>query len=400
MTSRATRLLARVRRQSLSIGLRGPSLAPAGAPAGAGDALAAWLDSGYHGEMAYMARVGRQRSNPTAWASWARTTALFADAYEGGGGESARPGHGIVSRYARGDDYHTVLSKKIGSLCDIITAAGSRALPFVDTSPLMERALAARGGLGWIGKNANLIAAGQGSYFFLGGLVTDVEWEATPAVSDGCGDCTACLDACPTRAIVSPRVVDARRCISYLTIELKGAIPRDLRSGIGNRIFGCDICQEVCPWNDEVSVLSERAYGSRPGMDSPSLNDLALMSEQTFFDRFRGTAVRRARWRGLLRNVMVALGNWGDPRALEGLQAGLAHPDPLVREHAAWGLGQLDHDEARSILRQRLSTDTDPAVLEEIHLALARAADAGTAGPLSPASAGGAGQRRDQTENE
>ncbi len=363
-------LLAAVRDAARGAGLLGPAVAAAEPPPGAAEALDRWLGAGFNGEMGYMARLGASRADPGAWAGWARSVALFADRYDASPAP-ADPARAAISRYARGEDYHHVLMRKLERAGFPLRQAGRRVLPFVDTSPLMEKALAAAGGLGWIGKNGNLLRAGEGSWFVLGGLATDARWPADPPVEDQCGTCTLCLTGCPTGAIVAPGVVDARRCISYLTIELKGPIPRPLRSLMGNRVFGCDDCQEVCPYNGPGERATEPAYAPRPGTHGLPLLELATLTEAGFLERFRGTALRRPRWRGLLRNVMVALGNWGAPEAVPGLAAGLACSEPLVRGHAAWGLGRVGQARAREMLIAALRDETDPWVREEMAAALA-----------------------------
>jgi epoxyqueuosine reductase len=365
-------LLAQVRDAAAALGLTGPAVAAAEPPPGAGDALAEWLDRGYHGEMAYMDRLGRDRADPAHWAEWSRSVALFADSYLQGPPCSTDPAQAAISRYARGRDYHTVLKDKLRRLADRITAAGFRALPFVDSSPLMEKALAARGGLGWIGKNGNLLHSGRGSFFFLGGLVTDAVWPPDQQVEDECGTCDICITSCPTGAIVAPGVIDARRCISYLTIELKGAIPRDLRPMLGNRVFGCDDCQDVCPFNAGQVHDGDPAYA---GADTDAdLLALASLDAAAFRRRFFLTPIWRARYRGFLRNLMVALGNWGSESARAALTTALTHPEPLVREHAAWGLGRIGDDESRTALQHRAAAETDTDVAREIDLSLAESA--------------------------
>jgi epoxyqueuosine reductase len=375
------RLLDLVRDGARAQGLAGPSVARAGPAAGSAGALTAWLAQGMHGEMAYMARMGGARADPRAWAAWARSVAVFADPYPGAADPPPDPSRGVISRYARGSDYHGVLRAKLDALAALFARHGRLALPFVDTSPLMEKALAAAGGLGWIGKNGNLLRRGMGSWFFLGGIATDADWEPTPRAAEECGDCVACLPACPTGAIVSPGVVDARRCISYLTIELKGAMPAEMRPQVGSRIFGCDDCQEVCPWNSGSGPEADPAYLPRSPAPGPLLLDLASLEREEFQHRFRGTPVRRAGWRGLLRNVMVALGNWGSTEALPGAAHGLAHPEPLVRAHAAWALGRIGGAAARDLLRARALVENQADVRLEIDSALAMTGAAKAAVP-------------------
>ncbi|MCZ6833206.1 MAG: tRNA epoxyqueuosine(34) reductase QueG [Acidobacteria bacterium] len=362
-------LLEEVRRAAATMGLTGPAVALAEDPPGAGLALDTWLAAGHHGEMSYMARLGRRRADPRSWATWSRRVALFAQGYNHGSPCATTPSRAAISRYARGRDYHEVLKERLSRLIPIFEKAGYRALPFVDSSPLMEKALAAAGGLGWIGKNGNLLLPGAGSFFFLGGLATDAEWPLDSPVEDECGPCSLCITACPTAAIIAPGIIDARRCISYLTIELKGAIPLDLRPLMGNRVFGCDDCQDVCPLNAPPQPAGDTAYcGDQTHTD---LLDLAALDAESFRRRYRHTPVWRTRWRGLLRNVMVALGNWGSPTARDALAGGLEHAEPLVREHAAWGLGRIGDTASRALLTRRLPVETHAAVREEIRRCLA-----------------------------
>jgi epoxyqueuosine reductase len=363
-------LLQTIRRAARRQGLLGPAVTAAEPPPEAARHLERWLTEGCHGEMAYMARLGQARADPRSWAGWARSLALFAEPYGWGVGASTDPARGAISRYARGEDYHRILKEKLDALSAPLRAAGRQALPFVDSSPLMEKALAAAGGLGWIGKNANLLREGCGSFFFLGGVATDALWPPTPRVEDQCGTCDLCLLSCPTGAIVSPGVVDARRCVSYLTIELRGPIPRELRPAMGNRVFGCDDCQEVCPWNAGPPPPADPAYRDAVGRSDRSLLELAELTADQFRRQFARSPVRRARWQGLLRNVMVALGNWRHPRALPVLVRSLAHPESLVRGHAAWALGRLDGAAPREALRARLRRELETAVREEIQIAL------------------------------
>jgi epoxyqueuosine reductase len=284
------------------------------------------------------------------------------------------PLEGRVSRYARGEDYHGLIEERLGRLLAFVREeAGQevRGRACVDTGPVLERELARRAGLGWWGKNTCLIAGKAGSYFFLGELLLDLELEYDQPAADHCGTCTRCLDACPTRAFPEPYVLDARRCISYLNIELKGAIPGDLRAGMGDWIFGCDVCQEVCPWNRRAAPAAEPAFRARPGMENPALPELLALSQEEFAARFRRSPLRRAKRRGLLRNAAVALGNAGDRRAVPALVRALADEEPLVRAHAAWALGRLGGEEARAALVRALETEQDAAVRRELEEALA-----------------------------
>jgi epoxyqueuosine reductase len=307
-----------------------------------------WLRAGFNGEMGYMARHGVRRSRPAElvpgtvscisvrmnyWpAAAADATAALAD------GSVA-----YVSRYAVGRDYHKVLRARLQKLCDRIQGAvgpfGHRV--FTDSAPVLEKALARNAGLGWIGKHTNLIDRNAGSYFFLGEIYLDLELPVDSPGSAHCGSCSACLPACPTGAIVAPYRLDARRCISYLTIELTGAIPVEFRRAIGNRIYGCDDCQLVCPWNKFARPTAEKDFAVRHGLDQAQLTDLFAWSEAEFLERTRGSAIRRIGYERWLRNVAVALGNAPtSAQLIAALRSRAQHPSPLVREHVQWALAQ------------------------------------------------------------
>jgi epoxyqueuosine reductase len=317
--------------------------------------LERWLALGRHGDMGWMARHGRRRSRPAALVPGTVTVIsvrmdylppAVADAWS----VMADPTLGFVSRYALGRDYHKVLRRRLQRLADRIEETvgpfGYRA--FVDSAPVLEKALARNAGLGWIGKHTNLINRRAGSWFFLGELYTDLPLPPDPPASEHCGTCRACLDACPTDAIVAPFELDARRCISYLTIELEGSIPPPLRPLMGNRVYGCDDCQLVCPWNKFAALSVEPDFAARHGLDAPGLIELFAWDEETFLARTAGSAIRRighVRW---LRNIAVALGN--APRS-DAVRAALAarrdHPSGTVREHVTWALArQAEHPPA------------------------------------------------------
>ena len=304
-----------------------------------------WLDRGYAGEMHYLPKWASKRRDSRLPYDGVRSAIVVAMDYGG-----AAPS-GPVARYARGDDYHDVLDAKLRELHKWIAAELGRDVrgrAYVDTGPLLERDLARRAGLGWFGKNTNLIHPRLGSFFFLGALLIDLELTPdAPFESDHCGTCTRCIDACPTGAIVEPRVLDATKCISYLTIEAQGEIPLALRESIGELIYGCDICQDVCPWNEKFSrALPEGSpFAAREaiaGKNSRSLaRELLAMSPSEFSAAFKGSAMKRAKRRGLARNAAVALGNIGTADDVPTLEAALSHDEPLVREHAASALAQL-----------------------------------------------------------
>jgi epoxyqueuosine reductase len=347
-----------------------------------GTALHEWVAHGYHGEMAYMARNAPRSPVPATVVPGARSlvvVALYygdavpASAASRAPDDSHAAPRGRISRYAHGDDYHDVMGPRLRRLAEWLLAHGARtARYYVDTGPVIDRAAAHRAGIGWFGKNTLIITKrAYGSWVFLGEIVTDLELAADREAAGDCGRCRLCLDACPTGAIVAPYTVDARRCISYLTIEHRGAIPRQLRPQMGDHIFGCDICQTVCPHN--VRTAAARHPELRPRAETgprPELIPLLNITEAEFRRRFRGSPVKRAKRRGLRRNVAVALGNAGDISAVPALGTALDDPDALIRSHAAWALGRIGGDAARRVLRTRLAGESDPDVREEIALAL------------------------------
>jgi epoxyqueuosine reductase len=329
-----------------------------------------WLAARCHGEMGYLERQAAKRLEPRRVLAEARSVITLAAAYpevrapateardEAANAPDANatpPASrlaprassrltGFVARYARFDDYHDVLGERLKPLADFVNrlgGAGTRSLWYVDTGPLLERDLAQRAGLGFIGKHTNLISRPLGNWFFLAEILTTLALEPDAPEKNRCGTCARCLAACPTAAITAPFQLDARRCISYLTIELKGPIPVELRPAIGNRIFGCDDCLAVCPWNrfaQEGRLLRDHA---RADLAAPDLVELLSLDEAAFKRRFAGTPLLRAKRRGLLRNVGVALGNVGDARALPALRRAASDADPLVAEHAQWAIAQI-----------------------------------------------------------
>jgi epoxyqueuosine reductase len=314
-----------------------------------------WLEKGYHGEMEYMSRHGTRRSRPaelvegTVRVICARMDYLPEDAAPLAD-VMANPERGVVSRYALGRDYHKVLRRRLQQLASRVERAigpfGYRV--FVDSAPVLEKALAEKAGLGWIGKHSNLLDRAAGSWFFLGEIYTDLPLPIDPPLAAHCGDCVRCIDACPTGAIVAPYQVDARRCISYLTIELRGAIPESLRPLMGNRIYGCDDCQWVCPWNRFASPGAEDDFAPRHGLDAPDLVRLFAWDETTFLERTAGSPIRRIGYECWLRNIAVALGNAPTSKPVtEALEARKAHPSELVQEHVEWALQQHRNGGAR-----------------------------------------------------
>jgi epoxyqueuosine reductase len=310
--------------------------------------LMTWLESGYAGEMHYMARFNRRRARPAEikpgtlrvisvrsdyWPTQARDAeATLAD-----------PRSAYVSRYALGRDYHRLLRNRLQRLADAIEARigpfGHRV--FVDTGPVMEKPLARNAGLGWIGKHTNLIHPKAGSFFFLGELYVALPLPVDAPTGEHCGSCSACLPACPTGAIVAPYRLDARRCISYLTIELEGSIPEELRPLMGNRIYGCDDCQLVCPWNKFARLPSSDAYEPRHRLDASTLTELFAWTAEEFNERLQGSAIRRIGHDRWLRNIAVALGNAPTSAdVMAALESRVAHPSALVREHVQWALAR------------------------------------------------------------
>ena len=337
-------LSASVRRLGRELGF--DQVAIAGCDLGPDEAaLLTWLDAGYHGELGYMARHGVRRARPaTLVPGTIRVISVRMDYLRDGadpGAVLADPELGYISRYALGRDYHKVIRRRLQRLADHIESEvgefGYRA--FVDSAPVMEKPLARNAGIGWIGKHTNLINRGAGSWFFLGELYTDLPLEPdTPAI-DHCGTCRACIDACPTGAIVAPYQLDARLCISYLTIELQGPIPVALRPLVGNRIFGCDDCQLACPWNRFARTAAETDFDPRHGLDAASLVDLFAWTRDVYDARTEGMALRRLGYERWLRNIAVALGNAPpSPAVSAALERRRHDPSELVREHVGWAL--------------------------------------------------------------
>ncbi len=319
-------LAGRIKARARELGFEKAGIARAG-PLPRAAFLHDWLREGFHGGMAFMARAAEAREDLRKRFPWARSVLCVAKNYRAPGRAEG------ISRYAWGEDYHDLMAEPLRELCGIV---GGRAKGFVDTSAVMEKLWAREAGLGWQGKHSNLVARDLGSWFFLGGILTDLELEPdAPHTRDYCGTCTRCIDACPTGAITTPYVVDSRRCIAYLTIEHRGTIPPELRPLLGNHVFGCDLCLEACPWNKFSKETPERGFRAREG------DLLRFLSREEFDLRAAGTPLKRATYAGFLRNVAVALGNKGDRAAVPELEKGLAHEEPLVREHAAWALEKL-----------------------------------------------------------
>lgn len=340
-----SRLAERIRRWGRELGFQAVGIAGIDLSADERQLLD-WLARGQHGEMDYMSQHGTKRSRPAQLRPG--TLRVISVRMDYGTGEDAEAWRTLadgerayLARYALGRDYHKLLRARLQKLAARIEAEagpfGYRA--FVDSAPVLERALARDAGLGWIGKNTCLIDKRGGSWFFLGELYTDLPLPLDAPARDHCGTCTRCIDICPTRAIVAPYRLDARRCISYLTIELKGSIPEEFRAAIGNRIFGCDDCQLVCPWNKFARRHDEPDFRARNGLDQATLVELFAWSEEEFLRRTEGSAIRRTGYESWLRNLAVALGNApGTPAITAALRSRADHPSPVVREHVAWAL--------------------------------------------------------------
>jgi len=303
-----------------------------------------WLAAGMHGEMDYMAAHGTKRSRPAQLVPGTRAVIVGRINYRpAAAGIAEDPQRAAISRYALGRDYHKLLRARLQKLAERIEketgAFGHRV--FTDSAPVMEVPLAAKAGLGWRGKHTLLLARDAGSWFFLGEIYVDLPLPPDAPATDHCGSCRACLDACPTNAFVAPYALDARRCVSYLTIELKGAIPEPLRPLLGNRIYGCDDCQTVCPWNREAPATREPDFLPRHGLDAAALIDLFAWDEAGFDAKLAGSAIRRIGFERWLRNIAVALGNAPtSPEVVAALAARHEHPSALVREHVAWALAR------------------------------------------------------------
>jgi epoxyqueuosine reductase len=342
------------------------------------ESFAAWLRQGFAGELGYMERTAELRRDPRALVPWAVSVVSVGMNYYTPHPrlETTKNEKGWISRYAWGDDYHDLMKPRLEALLEAIRdmhGGPVEGKAFVDSGPVLERDFAGVAGLGWIGKNTHLISPKKGSWFFLGELFLSIELDYDRPMRDRCGKCDLCLKACPTSAFVGPYILDARRCISYLTIELKGWVPRHLRPLMGNHIFGCDICQEVCPYNVKARSSSEPAYAPRTGLYAPDLIPLLALTEREFRARFRGSPILRAKRRGFLRNVAVALGNIGNAEAVPALIHALDDEEPLVRGHGAWALGRIGTAEAVDALRRRLGSEEDTHVKVEIEEAIGEA---------------------------
>ena len=358
------RLAADLKTKAAALGFDLCRIAPASGAPESGARLAQWLAQGRHGDMQWMADTAERRAAPQALWPDVRACVMLGVNYAPGGDPLAatrRPQVGAVSVYARHRDYHDVLKGRLKLLAGAFAAqSGGAVKVFVDTAPVMEKPLAQAAGLGWQGKHTNLVSRDFGSWLFLGALFVDVALPPDPPETDHCGSCRACLDACPTGAFPAPYQLDARRCISYLTIEHKGPIPPDLRAGIGNRVYGCDDCLAVCPWN-KFAQQAREAKLVAPNWRDPPLAELAALDDAAFRQRFAGGPIKRIGHARFLRNVLIALGNSGDPALCASVRPHLQAGSALVRGAAVWALIRLAPEEAAA---QRVE-DSDPEVAQE-----------------------------------
>ncbi|MBU1257307.1 MAG: tRNA epoxyqueuosine(34) reductase QueG [Alphaproteobacteria bacterium] len=336
----------RLKVQAASLGFAACAIAPADVAPQAGKRLGEWLDAGHHGDMLWMEERAGQRGSPRGLWPDVRSVVMLGMSYAPGRDPLALadvPDRARISVYAQGKDYHDVVKKGLKSLARWLVEQQPGALKvFVDTAPVMEKPLAQGAGLGWQGKHSNLVSRQHGSWLFLGAIYTEIALEPDAPEVDHCGSCTACQTACPTDAFPSPYVVDARRCISYLTIEHKGPIPDELREGIGNRIYGCDDCLAVCPWNKFADqAAANKAFVGRAELAAPALADLLALDDAAFREIFSGSPIKRIGRNRMVRNAAIAAGNSGDARLLGRLQALAGDDDPVVAEAAAWAIGRL-----------------------------------------------------------
>ena len=334
-----------IRAEALAQGFEAFGVADAAAPWPAGARLAEFVAAGRHGEMAWMETTLERRAHPTAMWPAARSAIMLGMNYGPDHDPMAGladPEGALISVYAQGDDYHEVVKRRLKRLAGAIAARfGCEVKVFVDTAPLMEKPLAQAAGLGWQGKHTNLVSRVHGSWLFLGSVLTDMVLEPDAAEIDHCGSCRACLDICPTDAFPAPYRLDARRCISYLTIEYSGPVPLEFRQALGNRIYGCDDCLAVCPWNKFAASASEAAFHARETLKNPRLADLVQLDDPSFRALFSKSPVKRIGRDRFVRNVLYAIGNSGEPALAEAARGLLDDPAPVVRDAAEWALSRL-----------------------------------------------------------
>jgi epoxyqueuosine reductase len=350
-------------------GVASPELGPAG------ERFGEWLDAGYDGEMSYLRRGEEKRKKPDLVLEGVKSILCFRTNYYTMEKDMSYVEHrdtADISIYALNKDYHDTITPRLRLMEEKIQKEfeGCRTRIYVDTGPILEKPLAQQAGLGWIGKHTNLLTEGAGSWYFLSEILMDVPLPASQPADDHCGTCRSCIDICPTDAIIAPYVLDSKRCISYLTIELKGVIPVEFRKAIGNRIYGCDDCQVVCPWNSYAVKTDEPDFQNK--QDTLKLIDLIQISQEVFSRRFKGSPIKRIKRRGLLRNVAVALGNSGNTQAIPILFKVLNDEEPLIRAHVVWALGELSGPEVLPVIREKLNDEREEIVLEELERMAAR----------------------------
>ncbi|MGB6906086.1 MAG: tRNA epoxyqueuosine(34) reductase QueG [Methyloceanibacter sp.] len=354
---------------AMELGFDAVRFTSADAPPGAGEGLDAFLARGRHGDMAWLAANAERRKDPrTLWPE-ARSIDMLGLSY----GPARDPlavlaerSRGAISVYAQGEDYHDLIKSKLKALAARVQAlCPGEVKIFVDTAPVMEKPLAAKAGLGWQGKHTNLVSRDLGSWLFLGSIFTTAEIDADPPEADHCGACRRCLDICPTDAFVAPYQLDARACISYLTIEHKGHIAHRFRAAMGNRIFGCDDCLAVCPWNKFAAVAREARLSVREGSDNPPLAELLTLDDAAFRARFRATPIKRTGRDRFLRNVLIAAGNSDDAVLVPQIETHLADPSPLVRAMAVWALSRLAPERFRTLRAAHAGAEADEDVANE-----------------------------------
>ena len=359
-----------IRARALQEGFDAVGFAPVQAPEGAAEGLGSFLAREYHGDMTWMETTAARRGDPSALWAEAKTVITLGVNYAPASDPRevlAQREAGAISVYAQGADYHDVLKRGLKRLASwIATEFGGNVKVFVDTAPVMEKPLSAAAGIGWQGKHTNLVSREFGSWLFLGSVFTTLELPLDEPERDHCGTCSQCLDICPTKAFPAPYKIDARRCISYLTIEHKGHIAREFREAIGNRIYGCDDCLAVCPWNKFAKTAREMAFQPREELRAPLLRELAGLNDAGFRELFRGSPVKRIGRDRFVRNVLIGIGNSGDAGLAPVAEARLSDASPLVRAMAVWALSRLLPGEAFAALARRYGPDeADPAVKVE-----------------------------------
>ena len=359
-----------LRTTAQALGFDACQICRADEPWPAGDRLEAFVDAGHHGSMEWIETTLERRKAPTAMWAEARSAVVVALNYGPDHDPMLtleRKGEGNISVYARGKDYHDVLKKRLKQLARaFVEASGAEVKVFVDTAPLMEKPLAHKAGLGWQGKHTNLVSREHGSWLFLGVMLTDAVLSPNTPEVDHCGSCQACLDICPTNAFPGPYQLDARRCISYLTIEHKGPIAEEFRAAMGNRIYGCDDCLAVCPWNKFAATAQEGAFWARAELKGPGLDELAALNDAQFREVFSGSPIKRIGRDRFIRNVLIAIGNSADTGLVEtSVVPHLNDPDPVIRGAAVWALSRLDLARFEAEKASRFAQETDTQVVAE-----------------------------------